>query len=176
MQLSEKTIFIQGVIGETGLERRISSLTVPWVAYSIFEARSAALRRGHCGRSPEEGRMMNDWDILSVSKYVQGYYGKKIFGLFFLFFFSIMISDSRTHTKQWKVGEIYLRWIWRALHLFKERSRILSRITLLPLGVCSRHRGRGPALGACGGRITLKETEIPSHLQKSGLFLFVSDS
>lgn len=60
MQLSEKTIFIQGVIGETGLEWRISSPTVPWVAYSIFEARSAALRRGHCGRSPEEGRMMND--------------------------------------------------------------------------------------------------------------------
>lgn len=101
---------------------------------------------------------------------------KDIWTVFSFFFFSIMISDSRTHIKQWKVGEIYLRWIWRALHLFKERSRILSRITLLPLGVCSRHRGRGPALGACGGRITLKETEIPSHLQKSGLFLFVSDS
>ena len=60
MQLSEKALFIQGVIGETGLEWRISSLTVSWVAFSISEAWSAALRCGHCGRSPEEGEMRNN--------------------------------------------------------------------------------------------------------------------
>lgn len=124
MQLSEKAICIQGFIVEMGLEWRISSLTGPYIDNNPV---MVILFLQH---------WVEPWDADVVWKEFRGRRNGGRVSTFRLQTCARVFQEkdiwtvllnyhlSRTHSKRWKVGEIELWWIWRALQLFKEGSRV----------------------------------------------------
>lgn len=93
----------------------------------------------------------------------------------FFFFSHYDLRQQNTHQTVEGRGDISAVNMKSSPPVQREIKNLVKNYTS-PLRCVFKAQGRGPALGACGGRITLKEIEIPSHLQKSGFFLFVSDS